>query len=124
MITSRRLACVRVRVNGLHYWPTPPETTGYLAHPHHHVFEIVVRVIQPDGDRAVEFHALRVWVLASLSKLYNGLAQNLSLFDFGEHSCETIGERVAAYLDAMYDLRVASVEIWEDDGHGAVVEFA
>lgn len=120
---SRRLSCVRVKVNGLHHWPGAPAQTAYLAHPHHHLFDIVVRVVESDGDRAVEFHELRTLVLDALSVLYPEAFGRPDLLDFGERSCETIACELADRC-SIYDLYVASVEIWEDDGHGTVVEFA
>jgi hypothetical protein len=109
-------------VVGFHCWLEAPDEVGYLAHPHRHVFKVVVECAVTDANRQVEFHMLKRRTLKILESMYlpDG-AKNAELM-FGARSCEMIAEEVLdAFLQTEPDWDVRSVQVWEDMENGARV---
>lgn len=100
---------VRFAVPGFHCWPEAPHWRPYLAQPHRHLFQVVVRTQVTHDDREVEFHDLLDQARADFP---GG--------DLGRQSCEDMARALATKMAAHYR-RPFEVSVSEDGEVGAVV---
>jgi hypothetical protein len=99
---------------GFHHWPGAPTHRAYLAHPHRHRFQFKVWIQVWNHDRELEFHDFLEW----LQSLYGSDPVN-----FGERSCEAIGDELYAQIAARYPSREVSIEISEDGENGSFTRY-
>ena len=103
---------VTAEFTALHAWENCPiKEVSFLKNPHRHKFFVKIKTEVFHDDREKEFFVLK----RILTNYLNSDYQNK---DLGSMSCEMM----AADLGQLWkDIR--SVEVWEDNENGAVVEY-
>ncbi len=109
----------KLKVEGTHYWPNCDiPSVEYLKYPHRHLFTIKVMYKVSHDDRDIEFINERYNILNFLKQqfLFN---LDLSIFEFGSNSCESI----ASCIFDCYDKKdkIVQIEVNEDDENGAIL---
>lgn len=97
---------------GFHWWPGAPEEVAYLAHPHRHLFLMVASFEVQHSDRQLEFHTVQTAIREQFKDVH----------DFGPRSCEDIARELGDALASM-GMPPEWVEVYEDEEHGARVEW-
>lgn len=113
---------VSTKISATHHWTDAPKKRAYLKVSHRHDFQVSIRVPVEGADREREFHDLHDELDYVLMNIAVSLSENVPgrsgcgmvMHDFGEMSCEQIGEAILAKMP-----HVASVAVWEDPFHGA-----
>lgn len=113
---------VSTKISATHHWKNAPVKRAYLKVSHRHDFQVSIRVPVKDADRECEFHDLHDeldYVLTDMAKKSSADVPGRSdrrmvVYDFGEMSCEQIGEMILEKMP-----HVTSVAVWEDPFHGA-----
>lgn len=95
--------------DGFHCWRGAPDSRAYLRDKHFHQFVATVAIRVTDPNRELEFHNIR-------EELEEALVSISPNHDFGEMSCEMIGQKILRYMP-----QATSVVVCEDDRHGALV---
>ena len=114
MLVTKVIATVRRA--GFHCWPGAPQSASHLLARHRHLFTFRVEVQVEHDDRDTEFHELMGDILGALGCF--GLGDHG--IEFRARSCEMIAVELANHT-ARQD--ILAVEVWEDDEHGARVEW-
>lgn len=107
---------VTLRRAGFHHWPGAPDNERHLADRHRHQFTFRAEFGVKHGDREVEFHAAQAMMIEALM-LFEWSVHGI---EFGARSCEQIA---VALHDALSALEPCAIEVWEDDEHGARLEW-
>lgn len=107
-------ASVRWTEEHFHSWPDAPEAQEFLRHRHRHLFYIQVDVQQFEGDRELEYFALRDMVQGA------GRVPDI----WKPHtSCEQAAREIKRRVEAAFDIpRLVRVSVYEDSENGCVVE--
>lgn len=113
---------VSTKISATHHWANASVKRAYLSVSHRHDFQVSIRVPVEGADREREFHDLHDeldHVLATITIKSSVIVPGnpscrMITHDFGEMSCEQIGEAILAKMP-----HVMSVAVWEDSQHGA-----
>lgn len=113
-MTDRHIL-VTTQAEGLHHWPSAPNSEQYLRQPHRHLFTVTVRMQVHHGDREVEINAFARWLTAQVLPTLTVGAGNEGPADFGTQSCEQLAERITGEIRARHgDNRWIECEVLED----------
>lgn len=123
-VKMKKFIQVKFQKEGVHYFPDADKNPRYatkgwddvsfLGHKHFHYFYFVVRIEVLDDNREIEFIQFRRW----LERLYDYGTLNLE-----NKSCEMMAEDLIDILKEKYPNRDISVEVYEDNINGAIVEY-
>ena len=97
---------VRLRFEGLHYWPEADGHVAFLSHPHRHEFHATCKKQVAHADREIEIITLKRSILRFLAT-FNG--------NFGRMSCEEIAGDLVTKFGLCY------CSVLEDGENGAEV---
>ena len=108
----------KIKVEGFHFYPTPPQLVEYLAQKHRHTFEITFGYQVTDLDREKEIFIERNRVLSFVFSKYPKVDHEVY---FTNRSCEMIANEI---LSEFEDDGMIFCEVWEEQTGGARVEVA
>ncbi len=121
---KKKFIIVKFQKEGVHYFPNadkdPRYATGkwddvsFLGYRHFHYFYFKVKIEVFDNNREIEFIQFRRW----LERLYDYGTLNLE-----NKSCEMIAEDLLEILKDKYPNRDITVEVYEDDINGSIIEY-
>jgi hypothetical protein len=98
-------------IEGYHYYPDAPKEVEFLKYPHRHLFDIRCQFKVTDSNREVEIFIQQGAIDMIITKHFGKPA------DFGDMSCEMIGEWILNEFDNCIE-----VEVLEDGKGGAVIQ--
>lgn len=98
---------------GFHRYPDAPDEVAYLRDRHRHVFKFTVAITVFHGDREIEFHMMKNWLLS----LYDSGALEVDY-----KSCEMLGQDLLEKILKKYDCsnRYVMIDVSEDGECGAI----
>ncbi len=105
---------VKTTFVALHQWPDAPDCVLFLRHRHRHIFNVVVKIPVRITDREFEFFMVKEKIDQFIKD------EMLKNWKYTE-SCESIALIIALWIYEVYD-RKGSVEVYEDNENGAMVE--
>ncbi len=112
---------VRCALAGLHGWSTCNiEAVSFLRNSHRHMFHFEAHIPVIDSDRELEFFMVQAALIEIIKDLYPK-AHDIPLINFGNRSCEMIGEDICIKLAETYKLSNVSCSVFEDNENGAMV---
>ena len=105
-------------IRALHHWPKAAGIRSYLKYPHLHDFKVTVWARVSHSDRDIEFHNLRDKIYDALIYEWAGRRDvgNKWVHDFGDASCEDLGNWILRAIPEVHRVRVM-----EDESCGAEV---
>jgi len=112
---SRKIK-ISFQKEGIHCYPAAKDISGveFLAHPHRHIFHFYVTIEVNHNDRDIEFILFK----RELEAIYDA-----SIIEVDYKSCEMLAEELLEYVIHNYPRRDVSVEVYEDNENGAIVEY-
>lgn len=110
----RRFVQVKTQVELMHCWPEAPEEVGFLRNPHRHMLFISAKVSVEHNDREIEFIMVKRALDAKLKDIIFQAPLRIS--------CEDIAEQIILWLSKTYGKRAYTVEVFEDNENGAILE--
>lgn len=114
-----RFIKIQFQKEGIHRYPlakTDPslEDVSYLGDPHFHYFYFYVQLEVFHNNRDVEFQQFRRWC----ENLFND-----RVMDIDYKSCEMLAEELISNINKTYPNRRITVEVYEDNINGSIVNF-
>lgn len=104
------LIWVTFKLPGIHCYPNAPEDVAYLRSPHRHMFGFKVSIEVFHGDRELEFHQFKNWLVS--------LYQQGTL-ELNHKSCEMISDELAEHIVGKYPDRKIVITVDEDEECGS-----
>ncbi|MEM5877544.1 MAG: hypothetical protein QXF12_01565 [Candidatus Aenigmatarchaeota archaeon] len=121
---KKKYIYVQFQKEGIHCFPEAAydhryatgdwDDVSFLANEHFHYFYFKVKIEVFENNREIEFIQFRRW----LERLYNQGTLSLK-----NKSCEMIAEDLLEYLKCEFPNRDITVEVYEDNINGAIVEY-
>ena len=106
---------VKTTFRAVHNWKSCEiEQVQFLKYPHHHEFQITVKMEISHVDRDIEFICYQRW-------LDDFLQQKYPNHDLGSSSCEMLAEVIANQTVDYWKLKNVEVEVNEDGHYGGIV---
>tara|TARA_R100000781_G_C4070230_1_gene124213 strand:+ start:53 stop:442 length:390 start_codon:yes stop_codon:yes gene_type:complete len=104
-------------IEGHHSWKDAPDSVGFLKHNHRHLFRIRIGMKVSHNDREKEIFLQQQLYQQYLRDKYQVHIDNYTYHDFGNMSCEAIGEEIIKLSNS-----IDWVEVLEDNLGGARIE--
>ena len=117
MITNKKILIkVKTIFKATHNWENCDiEQVQFLKYPHHHEFEITVKMLIGHQDRDVEFICYQRWLDKFLQDSYPD-------HDLGSSSCEMLADKIAYETINHWKVKEVEVEVNEDGHYGGIVQ--
>ncbi len=109
---------VKFDLEGLHSWPTAPDSYARLRNIHGHLFHFEVYVPIRVDDRQIEFLEFRRQLIAEVLQKFIYEPQ---LCNFGHRSCEMLAKDISSMVYYMRGIQPSRVVVMEDNFVGAEV---
>ncbi len=121
-------AVIKTQFQAIHQWTNCELTeVAFLKYPHHHYFNVKVKIQQLHSDRDVEYIDTQLKLDAYIDEVLLDRTIDSDVSDWISHmgsmSCEKMAEEILKFVEELYAQggRQILVGVYEDNRHGAEV---